>query len=228
MKICLFCQQNSIESNLFEWLFDFAGHEKYLCQTCRQLFVPIDPQTACPGCGRKQSVRKLCRDCQCWIKNSSRQLLNNRALFCYNLPMKNFFERYKFRGDYQLRLIFQRRIQQAIKQLGNKRVIIPVPVSATTWQQRGFNQVEGFLEGIDYLAALTVKPDFSKDSQSHKKRRQRLASPQPFTLKPQLNLQQKACLLIDDVYTTGRTLYHASKVLQNAGVSSIKSLTLAR
>ncbi|WP_281164170.1 ComF family protein [Liquorilactobacillus sicerae] len=228
MRICLLCQQNSIESNLLDWLFDFTGHEKYLCQKCQQQFIPINPQTACPGCGRKQAVKKICQDCQSWAKNSSQQLLNNRALFCYNLQMKKYFEKYKFQGDYQLRLIFQKKFQQVIKQIGNKKIIIPIPVSPTTWQQRGFNQVEGFLAGTDYLDVLIVKPDFFKDSQSHKKRYQRLALPQPFTLKSQINLQQKDCLLIDDVYTTGRTLYHASKVLQAAGVSSIKSLTLAR
>ncbi|MDQ7188926.1 hypothetical protein RCG33_05160 [Lactococcus lactis] len=35
-------------------------------------------------------------------------------------------------------------------------------------------------------------------------------------------------MLIDDIYTTGTTLYHASQILKEAGVHEIRSFSLCR
>ncbi len=56
---------------------------------------------------------------------------------------------------------------------------------------------------------------------------QRLESPNPFRLKKGLKVPTKV-ILIDDIYTTGTTLYHASQILKEAGVHEIRSFSLCR
>ncbi|WP_285885297.1 ComF family protein [Cytobacillus oceanisediminis] len=55
----------------------------------------------------------------------------------------------------------------------------------------------------------------------------RIHSHQVFQLQ-NLNIKNKKIILIDDIYTTGSTLYHAAKVLKAGGAASVCSVTLAR
>ncbi len=66
--------------------------------------------------------------------------------------------------------------------------------------------------------------------QAQRSRKQRLEEAQPFAVKPEatVEIKNKKLLLIDDVYTTGRTLYHAAEALQTFGPQSIRSFSFAR
>jgi competence protein ComFC len=228
MKTCLLCQQNKVKETLFDWLFDFGSHENFLCARCQQQLPLIDPKKACRGCGRLQATTKLCQDCYRWERWYQGRLLKNQAIFCYDSLIKEYFERYKFQGDFNLRLVFQNTLANQIRQLGKNRIIVPIPVSEQTWQQRGFNQVEGLLEHVKFKRLLAIKPGYQKDPQAHKKRAERLQLLQPFCLRTKSEASGKDILLVDDVYTTGRTLYYARDVLLAAQAKSVISLTLAR
>ena len=41
-------------------------------------------------------------------------------------------------------------------------------------------------------------------------------------------IRNQRVLLVDDVYTTGRTLFHAAELLYKNGAETVKSLTFAR
>lgn len=228
MKTCLLCQQNKVNETLFDWLFDFGGHENFLCDDCQQQLSVIDPKKACHGCGRPQPTTELCQDCIWWSQHYQGKILKNQAIFCYDSLIKEYFERYKFQGDFKLRLVFQNVLANKIKEIGKNKIVVPIPVSAQTWQSRGFNQVEGLLEHVKFKRFLAIKPNYHKDPQAHKNRAERLQLQQPFCLQTKAVVSDKDILLVDDVYTTGRTLYHARDLLLAAQVRSIISLTLAR
>lgn len=63
--------------------------------------------------------------------------------------------------------------------------------------------------------------------QSAKDRQERLATPQPFVLEESGPFVGQRIVLIDDIYTTWRTLYHAAELLSNKGCQEIISVTLA-
>lgn len=228
MKTCLLCQQNKVNETLFDWLFDFGGQEKFLCDHCQQQLPLIDPQRACRGCGRPQPTTELCQDCIWWSHYYQGKILKNQAIFCYDSLIKEYFERYKFQGDFKLRLVFQNILSNKIKELGKNKIVVPIPVSTQTWQARGFNQVEGLLEHVKFKRLLAIKPNYHKDPQARKSRAERLQLQQPFCLSPKAEISGQDILLVDDVYTTGRTLYHARDLLLAAQVRSVISLTLAR
>jgi len=176
------------------------------------------------GCGRSQIHKQMCQDCQRWTDTGT---FHNVALFDYNEAMKRYFQQYKFRGDYQLRYVFMAVMQQAIAHQAADQVL-SVPVTPTTMQTRGFNQVTGWLaEGLNQTELVT-KAKTKAVPQSQKDRQMRLQTPQPFELVAGVDVIGQRILIVDDIYTTGRTIRHAATLLMENGAKAVTGLTLAR
>lgn len=209
-----------------ELFLPIARHQETICDECRARFSAYHlDERCCLGCGHSIDDEPLCSECQAW-QNKYGQFLHHRPLFHYNESMAEYMRLYKFQGIYQLRMVFQQVMQTAIKQ-EEYDLLVPIPVSKTTLQTRGFNQVEGFLEGVPFHQLL-VTIDNHKGRQSARTRQERLTSEQPFKLSKGARVTGQRILLVDDVYTTGRTIYHAADLLWQAGCQNVKTLSLAR
>ena len=227
MTNCLMCGRYLKEAFSFTWFFSFEKLEKkYVCQACLAKFLKI--KTSCLGCGRKQRQATLCQDCMRWQKMGV-TLIQNKALYVYNEAMKDYMKRYKFLGDYEWRLILKKEFTQfVLKNYPPKEYLYcPIPIDITTKQTRGFNQVEGLLEDLKLTSLLEFKPVTNRKKQSHKTRKERMQTKQPFVYCGDPNLKVKKIVLLDDIYTTGKTLYHAAEILQQYALK-IQACTLAR
>ncbi|MDO4902668.1 MAG: ComF family protein [Limosilactobacillus sp.] len=176
-------------------------------------------------CSRPQPSGEVCGDCQRWQKVYPWKI-QHHGLYRYNDAMKAYIQSYKFSGDYRLRHVFAEEMKAEIKKY-DVDLVIPIPVTDQTMATRGFNQVRGWLEGVDLDDSLATKME-EKVAQSKKNRQERLKTPQIFNLNNPSEILGKRVLLVDDIYTTGRTIYHASECLYNAGAASVVSLSLAR
>lgn len=219
---CSLCQKKLIATLTIVELF---SQQPIYCYHCQNLLTPIASSATCHGCGRITSER-ICPECLSW-QNQMGFLLENKALFHYDEGFKKWIEAYKYQGDFQLRHSFSRQLKQAVKKIPYD-LLCPLPLSEERFIQRGFNQVTSCLEtaGIKGETLLTRR-HFSK-SQASKKRQERLEMPQPFSLKENCQIRNQRILLVDDVYTTGRTLYHAAAVLYQGEAKKVLSLTFAR
>ena len=74
---------------------------------------------------------------------------------------------------------------------------------------------------------LVTKDQEKQEPQSAKTREQRLQTPQPFDLTDRKRVRGKTVVLVDDVFTTGRTMYHAAQLMRAAGCKTICGVTLA-
>lgn len=224
---CLLCQRPLITKMTLEWILSWqAVHRPVVCQSCWQTFAKIERTTACPGCGRAMTRQQLCPDCQRWPLNGS---FHNVALFTYNDAMQTYFQQYKFRGDYRLRTVFAAVMRAAVAQL-QADLVLMIPVTPTTLLTRGFNQVSGWLgDGLNPPGGLTTLATAKAVPQSKKHRRDRLNTPQPFQLQlTRSQVRGRRVVIVDDVYTTGRTIRHAADLLIESGAKSVTGLTLAR
>lgn len=222
--MCLLCQQPlHDELNLLQALGVMTLDNAVICEPCRQQFQSIT--TACAGCGRQQADDTLCQDCRRW-QQQGQQLLAHCALYQYNEAMRQYMKAYKFNGDYLLRTVFNRELIQKVHTMAMD-MVVPVPVSHDTMLRRGFNQTLGLFEGVPYQALLQVTQQ-QKAHQSQRDRAACLHRKQPFSIVVTKDLVDQRVLLVDDVYTTGNTLYHAATLLYQLGAKEVKSLSLAR
>lgn len=112
-------------------------------------------------------------------------------------------------------------------------LLLPVPLSRQRLQQRGYNQS---LELARQLAPAKTAPGLllrirDTPPQSSLQRAERLRNVQgAFAVEPlrQTEVRGKRVVLIDDVMTSGASLFAAAQALRDAGAAHITGLVLAR
>lgn len=221
MALCLLCQQNLNKRILFSDILLLREEKEEACIDCKGKFLPIS-ETHCPSCF-KEGEKKVCSDCLYWLEKG--ETVAHQSLYRYNQPMAAYMSRYKFIGDYLLRMVFASELKKYFK---NKTatVLVPIPISEKRMAERGFNQVIGLLTaaGLSFQELLQ-KEDTKK--QSEKTRQERLRLAQPFSLIENTDLPDRI-ILIDDVYTTGTTIQLAKRMLMKNGAKTVTSFSLAR
>lgn len=154
----------------------------------------------------------------------------HESLFYYNSFAKEYMEKYKIIGDCELSLLFACELQTYFKSKLKQSVIVPIPTSEKSRTARGFNQVELLLEsaGLPYIKALSHIGKGEK--QARKNRGERMEMTQPFSLnsKEIPELEGYSVILVDDLYTTGRTVFHAADALRSCSPRSIQTFSLFR
>lgn len=216
MKSCVFCGSVIQRQLSIQFIFSLGRvEEPYICQECMQKFELLSGQSTCPGCNHKQSKKEMCRDCLKWSTVYKEFSPNHKALFNYNEIAREYMSRYKFQGDVILGKVFKDVLQEELKKYSKTHVIIPIPLSMHAKETRGFNQVEILLREANIPFQNNLTYIGSERKQSSKTRSERLKSKQLFELKDTgIHLNEKPILIIDDVYTTGRTIYHARNLLE--------------
>ena len=205
MTECLLCKGQIEEKSSFLQLFLLKEGGPSCCPVCYQNFEGISEEH-CPRCFRN-GQSDLCTDCKKWEKEGN--LVQHQSIFTYN----------------ELRFVFAKAIKKAVKMF-REHTIVPIPVSIEKFQVRGFNQVQGFLDAanLSYRNILEKKDTLA---QSSKIREERLQTQQVFKIKNGVDLPDKI-LLVDDIYTTGKTLQLAKQILLEAGVKEILTFSIAR
>lgn len=232
MSYCLICQ-SFIQTEVTWSNFLFPNKASNLCEECQKKIEQIEGDI-CEKCGRQMKQQGLCSDCIRWeTRGECKEVLEkNRAVFQYNSFMKEIISQWKYRGDYHLIEIFKPYILEVFDQhfskLDSNFVMIPIPLTEERLYERAFNQSEAIAKIISKKSIIPsiLKRDPTKtEKQSKKSKRARLESNNPFYLETGLN---KTAVIVDDIYTTGTTIYHAAKTLKLAGCPHVNSFTLIR
>lgn len=216
MRSCVFCQTAIRRPISISFIFSCQSLEESLaCERCLKQFDRLKNYPTCPGCNRKQTEQKFCTDCINWQTKYPTCVPNHQALFTYNTVARQFMNQYKFQGDVALGKLLKEPIATFLKQKTKTHTIVPIPLSEKGQKTRGFNQVEVLLRQAEIPFENWLIYTGEGKKQSSKTKEERLQTKQPF----QLVLQKEAALekpflIIDDVYTTGRTLYHARILLE--------------
>ncbi|MEI3607475.1 ComF family protein [Pseudogracilibacillus sp. SE30717A] len=227
MTNCLWCDAQLIVQVHWTEVFNPQAQVN-VCQVCKNAIEKIKGPV-CRKCSRP-FYGEICDDCTSWksIYNDEDPLSKNVSLFSYNSFMKEVMIRWKYQGDYILGEIFRQLFAKQFKQKFSEKIkhvkIVPIPLSDERSKERGFNQALELASFIHPSPSLLLERHHS-EKQAKKSKIQRMNTKNPFYLKESIN---KPVVLVDDIYTTGRTLRHAAHLLKGNGCPKIYAYTLIR
>jgi len=207
----------------------------YLCPSCFSQ-LSFDTKVICLECGRGSidgRTHPLCK------KQASIS-----GVFCgvtYNFVAKKLVYNLKYKPYISqvekeiVELCYESLIQKEVfmKIVSSTCVLVPIPLAARKFRQRGYNQSLLLAYGLAKKFSLPVadvlrrkketKPQFGLQKDERKKNIK-----DAFILKGAIPSDVATVLLIDDVLTTGATLMEASKLLKQCGVREVWGITFAR
>ena len=162
----------------------------------------------------------------------------------YAYPWSGLISRYKF-GEhpgwaafFAAMLLRAPGVRQAMADSQNTDLILPVPLSKERLQTRGFNQAWELASALAAQSGSRATADSSlllrvKNTQPQTEllRQERLANVKgAFQVDPlrTAELKGRRVILVDDVMTSGASLFTAAQALKAAGAAHITGLVLAR
>lgn len=215
----------------------------WFCEKCFGK-IPFKLEQVCPIC-KKIIIPsgKVCFDCK--GENSIDGILV--ASFYKKNKEKTILAKlihyHKYRFALGLGAVLGKILEKSIlnSALPLPEIIIPVPLHPRRLRWRGFNQAQLLAqylgENLTPGFPLPVYPNailrnrYTKPQMEIKDKRQREINTQDaFTLNSQTapEINGKIIFLIDDLATTGSTLFECSKVLKKAGAKKVYGVVLAR
>ncbi|SEH40109.1 competence protein ComFC [Halobacillus karajensis] len=219
---CIICQQEVIRDVTWQ-TFLKPPERKKICNHCSHLLEPIY-SPCCPSCHRPDQ-ELTCKDCLQWFESHPGLLDRNVSVFKYNEFNKELVARWKYRGDYVLVEAFKEEIQKKWLSAGYQgRKVVQVPLSVQRLMERGFNQSDAIIKVLEE-EPLAIFDRTHGEKQSKRGKKDRMHALNPFTL--QLSISEPV-VIIDDIYTTGRTVRHMADLLKKQGCSSVSSFTIFR
>ncbi|MES2980109.1 MAG: ComF family protein [Pseudomonadota bacterium] len=201
------------------------------CRTCALELTPFGSQGVsldqCPDCRQRGSRLEACH-----------------AALTYAYPWAGLISRYKFSSDTGWTEFFAERLLRlpaARDLLGSLTLqdrLMPMPLATDRLRERGFNQAWEIAKALHAASRCRARLDpslllrvRSTRPQSQLKRQERLDNVKgAFAVEPLRadELRGVRVVLVDDVMTSGASLFSAAEALRQAGAGRVDALVLAR
>ncbi|MFH1375603.1 MAG: ComF family protein [Patescibacteria group bacterium] len=206
-----------------------SAEGELLCEECLGK-VQLNAEQFCPVCWQPSLGGKVCARCESPLAG-----LRVAASYERNPELAKAVRtlKYKFSENLAGRLaqILSCSIQQ--KSYIGERVITPVPLHRKRERWRGFNQAELLATAVAEklnlpLEHLLVRTK-NTPQQAKLSKQERLKNlDDAFTLISKVTVKNKTVILVDDIASTGSTLFECAKVLEKHGAKEVWGLVLAR
>lgn len=211
-----------------------------LCPRCRMMLPYLDQLRACPTCGASGGWH-ICCECNSYIlkwKDLKRFPLEGCVSATVLTPeTRRIVTTYKDRGDRALARVMADCMANVIPPAWLPgATLVPIPARKQALRQRGFDHIALItkeLQAITQLQSASVLVPRTRRDQRALDARQRLANMRgSLVLKKNYETERatlsQRVILVDDVLTTGATLFTAADVLHAAGATEVFALTFAR
>ncbi|MDE6281835.1 MAG: double zinc ribbon domain-containing protein [Oscillospiraceae bacterium] len=199
----------------------------------------------CPFCGRvlERGEEGWCASCQeelPWTGPDDAKTVESCGIclspLWYQDGVRAGMHRYKFGGGRGHAELFGLLMAQCLQDRWEESVdlITWVPLHPKRKRKRGYDQAELLARRVGELAGLSVESTLEKvratavQSEISEDEARKANVKDAYRALPGLDLAGKRIVLIDDVVTTGATLWECAAALRQAGAASVVGLTFAR
>ncbi len=227
-----------------------------LCKACERWLKTLHWQTPqgalttlCLGCGEQVMVGAAygqecedagscggsCNYCKNCLQHGEQLFTRIVAPYRYAFPLDKLIKRVKYAEDRQFARVLGTLLGRAIERgpegpLPEK--LVPMPLHASKWLERGFNQAEDIALWCGKHLAIEVAPTLARRiadtgslaGLSREARKSRILG----AFRADDDVWGKHIAIVDDVMTTGASARELSRELYDSGAASVELWVLAR
>lgn len=199
------------------------------CPECQE-GVQLIREPVCESCGQPMIHLGMCVSCQ----RNRPPYREMRSWVVFDGPIRSALHQLKYYRNFSLGDTLAQQLFPFLQGFHWPiDCVIPVPLGRIRIQERGYNQVGMIALSVAYLgdweyyprALIRARETASQVGLTIKGRKENVLN--AFRGDSQ-KVQGKVVLLIDDVATTGATIFECAKALREAGARDIYAFTIAR
>lgn len=205
-----------------------------LCDRCRRELPYLDWWRACPRCGAPFG-RVQCSECNpVVLAHSGRDHLPYDACASatvFDDDVARIIRTYKDLGERRLATPLSAIMAHAVDPSWKPSSTVHIPSSSAALRRRGFDHgkllTASLAKRLDLPHISALSRPRSRDQRSLSRHARLTNMTESFGILPGVTVPN-SILLVDDVYTTGATLFDATDVLHRAGAEHVWCITFAR
>lgn len=181
----------------------------------------------------QQQIHSVCADCWQqlpWLKSTvQRQEIEIHSACHYDYPIDRIIQKFK----YEQQLHFQQLLAGAFMQLRLPKIqaIVPMPISKQRLAERGYNQSLVLGKILAKQLNLPIWQPVTRLQQHSQKGLTRLERIENIQQQFQINTTSKLCyrrvLILDDVVTTGSSIFALKQKLEQLGCQKVYAACIA-
>ena len=181
----------------------------------------------------QQQIHSVCADCWQqlpWLKSTvQRQEMEIHSTCHYDYPIDRIIQKFK----YEQQLHFQQLLAGAFMQLRLPKIqaIVPMPISKQRLTERGYNQSLVLGKILAKQLNLPIWQPITRLQQHSQKGLTRLERIENIQQQFQINTTSKLCyrrvLILDDVVTTGSSIFALKQKLEQLGCQKVYAACIA-
>ncbi|MGJ8649193.1 MAG: ComF family protein [Opitutaceae bacterium] len=223
-RVCVHCNE-MVEDSPYD----------FLCRSCsRDIFISAPP--ACSTCGYPffgmLAGPKVCPHCA----ELEPVFDQGKTLFLAKGAARSMIHELKYHSGFYILKDTAKMVAEATyyQRYIDNSIFVPVPLHPAKERERGYNQSEKIAcmlaETTDHRSKvenLLIRTEYTQTQTKLNREQRHRNVKNAFALAPDtVVIPDQQYILVDDVFTTGATLNACAQVLQNAGATQLKVVTL--
>lgn len=206
---------------------DYLESEKQICSHCEKK-IEVIKLPYCLHCMHYMENKTTCSSC----KSNSYPLFSYAT---YESPMREIIIEYKFRDITSIASDIAQRISDQFEPLVRELkadMLIPIPLHKSRESSRGYNQALILANELNKRMNIPVHEDILHRVKKRKPQAKLSTPERQKNIESVFQVESLApceltCILVDDVVTTGSTVFEATKELNEHGYKVVAVISIA-